>query len=153
MNLRRWLIVLLSCALIQNAVAAPAADDPATVTNALYVSALHHMGFGTPGNTVKASRPWLTPDLYARLWKKVNQPVPKGDAPDIDGDVFLDCQDPPEKCEVGKGTIDQPNAKVDDTLSWPKEKRHYTVMLKQVSGAWKKSTISITAATGLSLLC
>jgi len=138
MNLRRWLVVLSFWALIlsiQNASAAPTIDDPATVTKALYQSVLHDMGF-TP-DTVKASRPWLTPDLYSRLWKKVNQPVPKGDAPDIEGDVFLDCQDPPDKFEVGHATIDQANAKVDVTLFWPKEKRHYIVLLKQLSGAWK----------------
>jgi len=138
MNLRRWLILLFvgaSLTVLQSAAAASTPDDPATVTKALYQSALHHMGF-TP-DTVKVSRPWLTPDLYSRLWKKVNQPVPKGDAPDIEGDVFLDCQDPPDKFEVGHATIDQANAKVDVTLFWPKEKRHYIVLLKQLSGAWK----------------
>jgi len=67
----------------------------------------------------------------------VNQPVPKGDAPDIEGDVFLNAQDVPDKFEVGQATIDKDNAKVDVTLRWSKEKRHYTVLLKQVSGAWK----------------
>ena len=138
MKLFRCLLLLLllaSTALIQNAVAAPAADSPAAVVQALYRSALDQLGF-TP-ESIKSKREWLTPDLYSRLLKKVNEPVPKGDAPDIEGDVFLDCQDPPNKFEVGTASIDQTKAKVEVTLLWPEEKRHYMVLLTQVNGTWK----------------
>jgi hypothetical protein len=132
----RGLMVLVgvSIALAQNAAASPA-DSPATVTRALYFSALSDPGF-TP-KSIKASQPWLTPDLFAHLWKKVNEPVPKGDAPDIDGDVFLDCQDPPISFKIGQVSSDDSKAKVEVTLLWPQEKRHYNVLLKQVGGAWK----------------
>jgi hypothetical protein len=137
MKLLRWLVVAFlfgsSAGLRVNA--ATTTDKPENVTQALYESAMAHEGF-TP-ESIKASRPWVTPDLYARLWKAVNKPVAKGDAPDIDGDIFLDCQDPPTKFEVGKSSIDQTKAKVDVTLIWPSEKRHLTVLLTRVDSAWK----------------
>src|ERR1700733_3460744 len=138
MNLRRWLVVLsllASIVSLQNAAAAPTPEDPATVTKALYKSDLRDPGF-TP-DIVKACRPWLTADLYSRLLKKANQPAPKGDAPEIEGDVFLNAQDVPDKLEVGHATIDHDKAKVDVKLVWGNEKRQYTVLLKQVGGAWK----------------
>jgi hypothetical protein len=137
----RWLLMLVlleSIALLSGARAASETDSPAAVVQALYHSAFIHFGF-TP-DTIKSNRQWLTPELYSRLLKKVNEPTPKGDAPDIEGDVFLDCQDPPEKFVVGKASIDQARAKVDVTLTWAGgsgEKRHYSVLLKQIDGAWK----------------
>ncbi len=143
----RWLLMLVlleSIALLSGARAASETDSPAAVVQALYHSAFIHFGF-TP-DTVKSSRPWLTPRLYSRLWKKVNEPTPKGDAPDIEGDVFLDCQDPPDKLVVGKTSIDQAKAKakVEVTLNWgggSGEKRHYSALLKQIDGAWKVDDI------------
>ncbi len=149
MKWHQWFVVLFvgaSIAFVQNAAAALTTDDPATVTKALYRSDLRDAGF-TP-DTVKASRPWLTPDLYACLLKKANQPTPKGDAPEIEGDVFLNAQDVPDKFEVGHATIDHDNAKVDVTLHWSKEKRHYTVLLKQVNGAWKVYDINYGGKDG-----
>ena len=136
----RWFLMLVllgSIALLSGARAASETDSPPAVVQALYHSALIHFGF-TP-DTVKSYRPWLTPELYTRLWKKVNEPTPKGDAPDIEGDVILDCQDPPDKFVVGKASIDQTNAKVDVTLIWPSsgEKRQYRALLQQIDGAWK----------------
>ena len=137
----RWLLILVlleSIALLSGARAVSEADSPAAVVQALYHSAFIHFGF-TP-DTIKSNRQWLTPELYSRLWKKVNEPTPKGDAPDIEGDVFLDCQDPPDKFVVGKASIDQTKAKVEVTLVWAGgsgEKRHHSVLLKQIDGAWK----------------
>ena len=70
-------------------------------------------------------------------WKKLNQPVAKGDAPDIEGDLFLGCQEPPSKFEVGEISVDGTKAKVEVTLIWPGEKRQYTVLLEQVQGTWR----------------
>jgi hypothetical protein len=67
----------------------------------------------------------------------VNQPVPKGDIPDIDGDVFLDSQELPDKLEVGKSSINQTKAKVEVTLTWGTDISHYTVLLTQIDGTWK----------------
>ncbi len=136
-----WLLTLVmleSIALLSGARAASETDSPAAVVQALYHSAFIHFGF-TP-DTVKSNRQWLMPELYSRLLKKVNEPTPKGDAPDIEGDVFLDCQDPPDKFVVGKASIDQTKAKVEVTLTWPGgsgEKRHSSALLKQIDGAWK----------------
>jgi hypothetical protein len=145
MKLLRWLLVLAlleSLALVSGTRAASEADGATAVVQALYHSASIHFGF-TP-DTIKANRQWLTPELYSRLWKKVNEPTPKGDAPDIEGDVFLDCQDQPDKFVVGKASINQSAATVDVSLTWggaSGEKRHYSVLLKQVDGAWKVSDI------------
>ncbi len=116
--------------------AAPATDSPDVVVQGLYHSSLEHFTGFTP-DSVKLAKPWVTPQLYRRLWKKVNEPQPKDAAPDIEGDIFLGCQEPPTKFVVGKPSIQQTQAKVDIALFWSGEKRHYTVMLEQVNGAWK----------------
>jgi hypothetical protein len=134
------LLVAAAIAFIAHANAAPAADSPAGVTTALYRSSLDHFsGFDQPNLT--RVKPWITPELYARLVKKLNQPVAKGDAPDIEGDVFLDCEDPPKSFTVGEASIHESTARVEVTLIWPDEKRRYTVLLKQVQGAWKISDV------------
>jgi hypothetical protein len=125
----------LSIALISNATAADKASGPAAVTKAAYRTALDHFGFDPAA--VKAQQDHLTLDLYGRLLKKANEPTQPGDAGDIDGDVFLDSQDVPTKWEVGEAAIDGTKAKVKVTLQWDKEKRHYSVLLAQINGAWK----------------
>ena len=135
---RLWIVAFaLAAALaISPAVADPATDSPATVAQALYRSSLDHfVGFTT--DSVKRTKPWVAPELYARLWKKVNEPQPKDEAPAFDGDAFLDCQDPPSTVTAGKFSIDGAKAKVDMKLVWSGETRHYTVLLEQVAGAWK----------------
>ena len=129
------------------AAAAHLGDSPEAVTKALYRKAVAAPGFGT--DTVKAERQWLTPDLYARLMKKARLPVPKGDVPDIDGDVFLNAQDLPTKWEVGKASIDGTTAKVGVDLSWSDaDKRHFTVFLIQINGAWKVSDVDYNGKEG-----
>ena len=141
MNLSRvGFITLLVAALFSTkCLAAPDADSPSVVVQALYRNAQAHFGF-TP-ETVKLAKPWVAPELYARLWKKVNEPTPKGDAPDIEGDVFLDSQDQPTNFTVGAASITGSKAMVEVNLNWDAEKRHYTVSLEQVSGAWKVTDI------------
>ena len=127
-------LLLTSIAMLR-VVSAPATDNPATVARALYRSSLDHFGFSP--ESVKLDKAWVTPDLYARMWKKVNVPTPKGDAPDIEGDLFLNAQDVPTKMELGDSSIIGTKAKVIVTVHWDSEKRQYTVLLKQVEGAWK----------------
>jgi hypothetical protein len=129
-------LLLVSISSIRYVVAAPEADRPVTVVQALYRISLDHFT-GFTSDSVKLTKPWVAPELYARLWKKVNQPQPKNAAPDIEGDLFLDCQEPPTKFEVGKSSIQQTKAKVDVVLIWPGEKRIYTVLLEHVDGGWK----------------
>lgn len=118
---------------------APAADkpapDPAQTVQSFYAYHFKHdMGFGAP--EIKARKAWLAPKLYALITKALNKPVPKGDAPDIDGDIFTDSQDTPNSFLVGKATLDKETAKVDVTFIWSGEKRHVTVILTQVEKAW-----------------
>lgn len=134
MKLARFWIAALLLLSIPRMVAA--SDSPAAVVQNLYRTSLDHFTGFTP-ESVKLAKPWVAPELYARLWKKVNEPQPKDAAPDIEGDIFLDCQEPPTKFEVGKFSINQTKARVDVTLTWPQEKRRYTVLLEQADGAWK----------------
>jgi hypothetical protein len=141
--LRRFLplILLPTLALFSTARAAAETDSPVETVKAIYHTAYAHFGFDA--DIVKTYKPWLTPDLYSRLLKKANQPVAKGDAPDIEGDVIFDAQDVPNKYVVGKATTDSTKAKVDVSLTYSGEpdKRHFTVQLQQIDGAWKVSDI------------
>ena len=138
MNLHRlWvapLLLLLSISVAPLA-AAPDTDAPAKVVQDLLHSSMIHFGFGP--DTVKAAKPWVALELYDRMVKKANTPTPKGDAPDIEGDLFLDCQDAPTSYKVGDAIIADTKAKVPVTLTWDSEKRHLTFLLEQVDGAWK----------------
>lgn len=115
------------------------AGDPAAVTKAAYQADMKHFGFDA--DTLRTDKPYLTPDLYAKLSKKASQPVAKGDAPDIEGDVLFDAQDVPDKYEVGSASINGAKAKVPVSLRWGNEKRRYLVQLVQMNGAWKISEI------------
>jgi hypothetical protein len=132
---RLWILALLLISASALRAATPEADSPAAVVRAIYKSSLAHFGFSP--ESVKLTKPWVTPELYARMWKKVNEPTPKGDVPSIDGDLFLNAQDVPTKWEVGDASITATKAKVIVTLHWDNEKRQYTVFLKQVDSAWK----------------
>jgi len=115
------------------------ADDPRAVTKAAYVTAMEHFGFSA--DTVRHEKPYLAPDLYVALMKKANQPVPKGDAPDIEGDVLFNAQDVPDEYGVWPASIQGSEAEVPVSLRWGKEKRRYTVHLAQINGAWKITDI------------
>ncbi len=113
--------------------------DPATTTFAAYQTAMAHFGFSP--EILRHQKPFLAPDLYAALMKKANQPVAKGDAPDIEGDVILNSQELPDKFDVGRTTVSGAHATVRVTLSWGTETRHYFVQLTQINGAWKITDI------------
>jgi hypothetical protein len=133
---RLWIVALLLISIPSlRAAAAPAADSPAVVVKALYRSSMDHFGFSP--ESVKLAKAWVTPELYARLLKKANAPQPKEGPPDIEGDLFLNCQDVPTKWEIGDSSTTAAKAKVNVILHWDSEKRQYAVLLKQVDGAWK----------------
>jgi hypothetical protein len=112
------------------------ASSPTAVVQALYRHEIAHFADFTPAG-IASVKQWITPGLYEKLVKKVNQPQPKDEVPDIDGDVFLDAQDVPTRLEVGKSSVDRDRAKVEVHLFWSSEKRKYTVLLQNVGGAWK----------------
>jgi len=132
---RLGIVVLFLISISALRAATSETDSPVTVARALYRSSLDHFGFSP--ESVKLTKPWVTPELYARMWKKVNVPTPKDDVPAIDGDLFLNAQDVPTKWEIGDSSITSTKAKVNVILHWDSEKRQYTVLLKQVDGAWK----------------
>jgi hypothetical protein len=133
-------VLLVALALLTSPInAAPDNSDPTNVVQALYHNSMTHFGFDP--DIVKSAKPWLTPGLYARLWKKANAPTPKGDAPDIEGDVFMDAQDAPYSFKVDDSSIHDTKATVGVTLVYSSEKRHYTVLLDKIGGAWKVSDV------------
>lgn len=130
-----YFAALLSILAIPSLAAEKAGADPAQTVQSFYAYHFKHdMGFGAP--QVKARRAWLAPKLYTLIMKVLAKPVPKGDAPDIDGDIFTDSQDTPTSFQVGKTTVDKETAKVDVTFIWTGEKRHVTVILTQIEKAW-----------------
>jgi hypothetical protein len=136
----RFVIYLgIAFSIILPAIAAPATDSPDAVVHALYSSCEDHFGFDLA--IVKTYQPWLTPALYARILKKANEPVTKGDAPDIEGDLFFNSQETPTKFTVGQPFIDPTKAKVPVTVIVGLEKHRYIVLLEQIDGAWKVSDV------------
>lgn len=142
MKSTRLLIALL---LFLFAAQAPAAEkaspDAAKAVQTFYdYHFKHSMAFDAA--QIKARKAWLAPELYALITKVLNTPVPEGDAPDIEGDIFTDSQEVPTAFHVGKTTVDNATAKVakvakvEVTLTWSREKRHFTVLLTQVKQAW-----------------
>jgi hypothetical protein len=115
------------------------AGDPAAVTKEAYQVDLKHFGFDAA--TLRADKPYLTPELYAKLLKKANQPVAKGDAPDIEGDVLFDAQDTPDKYVVGTANLRGGEAEVPVVLFYGKEKRLFQVRLVQLKSGWKISEV------------
>src|SRR5579884_1639945 len=88
------LAALLSLSAIPCFAAEPAAADPAQTVQSFYAYHFkHNMGFDAA--QVKAQKASLDPKLYALITKVLAKPVPKGDAPDIEGDIFTDSQDTP----------------------------------------------------------
>ena len=143
-----YIAVLLSLLTIPAFAADKPAADPAQTVQLFYTYHFKHdMGFGLP--QVKARKAWLAPKLYALITKALAKPVPKGDAPDIDGDIFTDSQDTPTSFQVGKATIDKDTAKVDVTFTWSSEKRHVTVILSQVEKSWLITDIDYGAHRSL----
>jgi len=136
--MKRIASLLLAFALLPGLTRADT-NEPAAVTKAAYQTALAHFGFSA--DILRHQKPYLAPDLYRALLKKANQPVPKGDAPDIEGDVILNAQDIPDKYEVGPATLSGPKAEVPVQLRWGTEKRHYVVHLTQIDHTWKITDI------------
>src|ERR1700743_2913500 len=120
------LIVMLG-----NLRAETSADSPVAVTKAAYQTGIAHFGFSP--EILRHQKPYLAPDVYAALMKKANQPVAKGDAPDIEGDVILNAQDKPDKYEVGHAYVEGIKGPVPVSLTWGSEKRRYLVHLAQIN--------------------
>jgi hypothetical protein len=135
------LLLTAVCLTTHTTAADTAKTSPSDVVKALYNTCLKKSD-GFDAASVALTKPYLSPDLYARIQRKLNQPVPKGDAPDIDGDLFLDAQDLPTSFVVGSTTLAGDKAQVLVTLKWSDEKRRYTVELQQIDGAWKVTDVN-----------
>jgi hypothetical protein len=110
-------------------------STPSGVVEIVYRTSLDHFGFDV--ENVKRLKPWIAPELYARMWKKVNEPTPPGDAPDIEGDLFLNCQDLPTRMTFGTASVDHDKASMEVHLFFDSEERTCSVKLEELHGAWK----------------
>jgi hypothetical protein len=133
-------LLLLPVLAMGRAEAAPADNGPAGVVQALYQESMANKDGFSP-KSIHAIKEWVAPELYAQLRKKASEPQPKGDAPDIDGDVFLDAQDLPTRFELESVVIAGDKAQVTVALTWSSETRHYMVFVEQIKGAWKVTNI------------
>ena len=115
--------------------------SPSKVVDSLYRASLAHSN-DSDATSLGYAKPYISPDLWARIQKKLNQPVAKGDAPDIEGDLFLDAQDVPTGFLVGTTTVADDKAQVIINLRWANEKRRYSVYLQQIDGAWKVTDVN-----------
>ncbi|MFN8581139.1 MAG: DUF3828 domain-containing protein [Gemmatimonadaceae bacterium] len=103
---------------------------------ALYASHFaHDMGFSR--RSIARKRRFLSPSLARLVEVYFRRPVPKGDAPPIDGDPFTDTQEYPSSFRVGEAVSDTVTASVPVTMSVGAEQRTVRVMLKRAAGAWR----------------
>ena len=136
------LLALVACIgfAISGLAASTVAADPVTPAKAFYDYYFSHH-FPDNVKTMKANQRLFTPGLYAMLLAEFSKPVPAGDAPDIDWDVFTDAQDIPDGFSVGKARIENGIAKVEVSLLWSpkfsKRKSSVTVILTPVDHEWK----------------
>ncbi|HEY0255794.1 MAG TPA: hypothetical protein VGC39_00010 [Candidatus Methylacidiphilales bacterium] len=137
----RFLLAILFAAMVLSFSHARAGTeaDPTAVVQGLYHEAFNHFGFSP--ESVKLAKPYVTPALYARLWKTASKPVPKGDAPDIEGDIFLNSQETPTSFDVGESAIHDDMAIVKVSVNVGGDNRQYTVLLERIDSAWKVSNI------------
>ncbi len=131
------LVLLQSTAWLSQAQAMINYNTPEAVTGALYDTAYQYFGFSP--DTLWRTRPYLSHQLYSRLWFKVNQP-----ASGAQKDVFFCSETPPADYSVGKVSTKGGKSRVDVTLTWLSRngpKTHVWVLLKQNDGVWQVDDI------------
>jgi len=110
-------------------------NTPVVVTQDLYDTAYDHFG-PRPKNVIRV-RPYLSSQLYDRLWYKVGQP-PTGPQKD----VFFCSEVRPVDYTVGKANITGNRARVTVKLNWGAGiKTDVGVLLRQNNGVWQVDDI------------
>lgn len=77
------------------------ADTPAAATRALLLTHLGAAG-GLDASALERLRPHLDESLQAALQAWLEQPTPEDEAPALEGDPFLDAQEPPRQVRLGR---------------------------------------------------
>ena len=133
-TMKTALILVVIAALIPIAAtnAAPAAaapvPDPAKTVQAFYDCYFSHHS-GCDKRTIKATRQYFTPALYKALLAEFSKPVPKGEVPDIDWDVFTASQDTPVSYKTGKTSARKETATVEIAMVWNSTNDKQTLIL------------------------
>ncbi|MEP6835091.1 MAG: hypothetical protein ABJB74_17015 [Gemmatimonas sp.] len=101
------------------------------------------MGFDAAHMTAKAK--FMTPSLMALSKTYFAKPVPKGDAPDIEGDPFTNSQDNPTRFSVGAASTVGPTATVGVKFYDAYTAKVVNYKLLQESGAWHIDDVNYDA--------
>jgi len=115
---RRRLLLIAACAPLaappRSAIAAPVANDPLTIVNAIYTRVVSGAGdLGGAFMMDEKARPKYFSRSLIQLWTKAEAHTPKGDQGPIDFDPATNSQDPSirsfsavvEKADAGAATI------------------------------------------------
>jgi hypothetical protein len=119
--------------------------DPAATVKAFYTFHYAHK-FDYSARGLLQRRKWLDDNLYKLLVAEVKKPVPKGDAPDLDGDPFTNSQDPPNTFRLGNTKETGNNASVEVIFVWKDkgkvvEERPVEIVLAKSQNLWKIANI------------
>jgi hypothetical protein len=114
---------------------AKAASEPTpnAVVQEFYTA--HFKDFDSTGPGLRKKEKWLSKGLLGSIhaWiKRSAKNTPKGDAPELDIDLFTEAQDQPYSFKLGSGTVKGAKAEVPISFSYGKE-----VILLMEDGAWK----------------
>lgn len=94
-----------------------------------------NMGFDS--TTFLAKRQYLSAGLISAARKYFAKPVPKGDAPDIDGDPFTDSQEYPTRFSVGAAAVTGNTAKIPVKFSDAFVTKTITYSMAMENGTWR----------------
>ncbi len=144
------MLPLLAVAAIQ----APAPPTPADlaqargVVEACYKDHLRRM-MGFSAANVKAKRRWFTPELMAELGKELKKPSKPDEVPTIDGDPFLNSQEPVKTLKVGEAKAAGADVVVALHLAGEGFTRDFKVLLKRHKAGWRIDDLTYDDGTTL----
>lgn len=92
---------------------------------------------GFTRTSVAGKRKWLTPGLAELLHRELNRPQDPGEAPYINGDPFLDSQEPVTSLEVGEARMVGDRIEVPLALAGEGFTRQLRVRLRRLGPGWR----------------
>jgi hypothetical protein len=142
------MLTLLVPALLQ--APAPPADLALArgVVEACYKDHLRRM-MGFSAANVKAKRRWFTPGLMAELTQELRKPSKPDEVPYIDGDPFLNSQEPVSAMKVGDAKAKGADVEVSLHLAGEGFKRELKVLLKRLPAGWRIDDLTYDDGTTL----
>ncbi len=130
---------------------APAAADLALargVVEACYRDHLKRM-MGFSARNVKAKRRWFTPELMDALQKELKKPSNPDEVPNIDGDPFLNSQEPVTAMKTGEAKAKGADVEVTLRLAGEGFTRDLKVLLRRQAAGWRIDDLTYDDGTTL----